>query len=156
MTIRFAGHRDIPALIQMGQHFHSSSPYANLVPLDLATVERTGRTLIDGEDSAIIIALSGEQRIDIHAVGMLGLAVYSHPISGVRVASELFWWVEPEFRGHTGLKLLRLAEKWAVSRGAKVLQMIAPTVQTEQLYNRLGYTKVETSYQLGLEAREGK
>lgn len=79
-------------------------------------------------------------------VGMLGYVIFPHFLSGELVAGEVFWWVEPEERGE-GLKLLRAAEERARSYGAKNFQMIAPNDRVGALYERLGYRRVETSFQ---------
>ena len=81
-------------------------------------------------------------------VGMIGLAVLPHFMSGELVASELFWWVEPEARrGTGGVRLLRRAESWARSTQAVRMQMIAPTAHVAKFYQALGYVPMEVAYQ---------
>jgi len=58
----------------------------------------------------------------------------------------VFWWVTPGQRGD-GVRLLRAAESWAIERGAKTLQMIAPTERVGQFYARMGFTRADISYQ---------
>ena len=150
MEIRLATLNDVPDLVKMGASFHASSPYATLTGLDLNAIEATAVMLVNRPDADVLVAttsVSSEHTLDPRTVGMLGLFLHHHPISGARVASELFWWVEPEYRGLTGLKLLHRAERWATERGAQVLQMIAPSPEVERLYDRSGFTRVEVSYQ---------
>lgn len=80
------------------------------------------------------------------AVGMIGFVVYPHFLSGEVVAGEVFWWVEPEYRGE-GVKLLREAEKRVKQAGAHRMQMIAPNDALASLYRRLGYGFIEAAYQ---------
>ena len=47
---------------------------------------------------------------------MLGLGLAAHPFSGVRLAVEVMWWVEPEARGR-GRALWRAGERWAAEAG---------------------------------------
>jgi GNAT superfamily N-acetyltransferase len=97
------------------------------------------------EDASIVFVADQDGEL----AGMLGMVVYRHPISDEVFASEVFWWVEPEHRG-CGVRLLKAAERWAQRHGATQLQMIAPTPQVAQLYQRLGYSEVETLYQRAL------
>jgi GNAT superfamily N-acetyltransferase len=77
---------------------------------------------------------------------MLGYVLFPHFLSGELVAGEVFWWVEPGFRGE-GLKLLRAAETRSRAAGAKYLQMIAPNDRVAAVYKRLDYSFVEAAYQ---------
>lgn len=82
-------------------------------------------------------------------VGGLGGMVYPDPCDGERVASEMFWFILPQFRGG-GLALFNDFEKWAVERDAKRITMIhlqglAPGI-LKKLYLRKGYQEVEVHY----------
>lgn len=63
------------------------------------------------------------------------------------VAEEIAWWVEPVFRGHS-LDMLREYEAWAISKGVKAIRVASLAVfpETEKLYTRLGYERLETSW----------
>jgi GNAT superfamily N-acetyltransferase len=76
--------------------------------------------------------------------GMFGAVAFPHPISGEITVGELFWWAD---RRGVGLRLLRAAELWAETRGAQIMQMIAPNARVGQLYQRLGYRQAETLFQ---------
>jgi GNAT superfamily N-acetyltransferase len=82
-------------------------------------------------------------------VGMIALFCAPHPITGEPYADELCWWVEPAYRrGNLGLKLLRCAERWATTKGATMLKMVAPEgTDIGRFYERVGYRAVETAYQ---------
>lgn len=140
--IREAIAGDVPALVEAGSRFHASTVYSSLIPYSPDSVEQMGLQLVAGPDSTIWVC-----EIDSQLVGMLGLAIFDHPITGIRTAGELFWWVDPLHRGSLGVRLLRAAERWATNKGAKILNMIAPTQEVERLYSVLRYTKVEVNYQ---------
>lgn len=143
MTVyRNANHKDLGSIVRMGEHFHSQSVYSRLIPLNKETIQATAMALMSTSSNCILVA-----EIDKGIVGMLGLATYEHPVSGLLTATELFWWVEPAHRGRVGLKLLRMAEDWALQVGADRLQMIAPNSDIEKLYQRMSYDRVEVSYQ---------
>jgi hypothetical protein len=78
---------------------------------------------------------------------MIGLLVFAHPMSGERVASEVFWWTNPEARGVHGVKLLRMGEEWARTQDVVAFHMIAPDVRVGSLYARRGYREVETVWE---------
>jgi GNAT superfamily N-acetyltransferase len=85
--------------------------------------------------------------------GAIGGVVYPDPYSGDLVATEFFWFVEPQHRG-AGLRLYRLFERWAIERGARELRMVhlldSQPEQLAKLYVRLGYTPAETHYSKAL------
>lgn len=141
MTIRPAVLADVPRLVAMGEHFIAQTGYQALLPINPAQIDALMRRLLEAEAGALLV-LEGPSEL----VGMFGLYVFAHPISGERVASEVFWWVEPGARGG-GLRLLAAAEAWAVAQGAVVFQMIAPTPAVERVYVRRGYVPVERLYQ---------
>lgn len=62
-------------------------------------------------------------------------------------AEEVVWWVEPVFRGHS-LSMLREYEQWAADKGAHAVKVASLAVfpETEKLYERLGYERLETSW----------
>lgn len=148
--IRPARVEDLPRCVEMARHFLAASSYAGGLIENPAQFADVGARLIDHPESTLLIAdRSGE------AVGMIGVYVYSHPYSAERFASELFWWVEPDARG-CGLQLLRMAEEWAMLHGATRMQVVAPQSNPALglVYERLGFTELETHYQRTLPCRQ--
>lgn len=140
MTIREATAGDIPRLVAMGEQF-LGSVYRGLIQGDAPTLTRFATHLVLDVGAVVYVAETGGQ-----VVGMIGLMRYPHPMSGETTAAEVMWWVDPAHRG-CGLRLFRAGERWARAQGARVVQMIAPTVDVEQLYTRLGYGPVERVFQ---------
>lgn len=140
--IRLAREADIPRLVEMGQRFRRESSYAERLADNPEKMAELGRQLLK-VDGLLLSEKDGE------LTGMLGFILHNHFISGEVFAGEVFWWVEPERRGD-GLRLLREAEKRARARGAKYMQMIAPTDQVATIYKRLDYEFVEATYQKAL------
>lgn len=123
----------------MGLRFRRESEYVDVL------AENAGKMA----ELALQLAKSGCVVVSERAgriVGMLGYVIFPHFLSGELVAGEVFWWVEPEERGE-GVKLLRAAEARAKDFGAVSMQMIAPNDRVAGLYERLGYRRVETSFQ---------
>ena len=74
---------------------------------------------------------------------------FLHP--GKLQASELAWYVEPEFRGtSTAIKLMKMYEAEALERGCTEIGMVClesiNPETTGKIYEKLGYNKHETHY----------
>lgn len=145
-TIRSATSADIPRLVEMGGRFIELTIYRDRVAHRPDALRALATKLTTaGDEAAILVAEHGDTLI-----GMIGLVMFEHHISGELVAGEVCWWVEPEARGSAGVRLLKAAERWARDRHAVALQMIAPTEDVACIYQALGYTPVETTYQRNL------
>jgi GNAT superfamily N-acetyltransferase len=130
---------DVPALCALGQRFVAETGYSTLVTLDAARIAALATWLV--AQGVIYVA----RRDDGTPVGMIGVTVAPHPMSGQLTGFELFWWVNPESRG-AGLRLLRAAEQWVRAQGADQMQVVAPTPQVATVYERLGYEQIEVAY----------
>lgn len=62
-------------------------------------------------------------------------------------SQEVAWWVEPGARG-LGLGMLSDYEDWAIAKGAKAIEVksLAVFPETEKIYQRAGYSRLETSW----------
>jgi GNAT superfamily N-acetyltransferase len=131
-------------MVEMGTRFLTETSYRGRVTVNPEQMAATVQMLIATPIGAAFVSdQAGE------LVGMIGLIAFQHPISGELTVSELFWWVEPEHRGH-GVRLLKRAERWAREIGAEKVHMIAPTSQVGAIYERLGYEFLEMGYQRAL------
>jgi GNAT superfamily N-acetyltransferase len=137
--IRLACESDVPRLVEMGRRFRNETGYNKHLAENPAKMAELASQLA-AAGGVLVSERAGQ------IVGMIGIFLFPHFLSGELVAGEVFWWVEPEHRGE-GIKLLREAEKQARERGAVKLQMIAPNPKVAALYERLGYEFVESAYQ---------
>lgn len=137
--IREAVLDDIPSLTVMGLHFIRSDEYAGHLEENPDALFDIMLRLIESEDAILLV--QGEDK----PVGMLGAIIYRHPLTWQTFFNELFWWIEPDYRGN-GLALLRRAEDWARECGATHSIMISPNDRTSRLYETLGYTQLETHF----------
>jgi GNAT superfamily N-acetyltransferase len=145
LVIRVAEEGDIARLVEMGVRFATETVYRDRAfPVNEGAMARTAALLILGERGTVFVA-----DVDGRVVGMIGLLLFENPLSGDISVSELFWYVEPEHRGH-GVRLLKRAEAWAREVGAEKVHMIAPTPDVSRMYERLGYAYLETTYQKAL------
>lgn len=139
--IRRATASDVDRIVQMGVRFIRESTYREHIAPDVPSMTVFVTGLVDGLRSAVFVdELNGK------LIAMIGLLIYRHPMSGLLVAVEPFWWVEPECRGGRGVRLFLHGRKWAKDMGATSIQMIAPTPEVAAIYERLGLAKVETTY----------
>src|SRR3989304_1594017 len=88
---------------------------------------------------------------DKQLCGCIGGIVYPDPNTGDLLATEMFWYVMPEFRkGTVGLRLLDCFENWAKQKKAdKIIMVHLSNLQSDRistLYKRKGYTPIETHY----------
>lgn len=123
----------------MGKKFIATSSYSSHIDGNDEAMADLARGLV-GNPSGLLLVAGGTP-----CLGMIGVLTFRHPVSGEIVASEMFWWVEPEIRG-MGVRLLRAAEEWATMAGAKRMMMIAPDDRVGDFYGRVGYDKVETTW----------
>lgn len=143
--IRDATEDDIPRLVEMGERFLTETGYHGRVAVNPRAMARTVAQLLVSEQGAVFVSSDHAGTV----IGMIGLLLFENPITGELTVSELFWWVEPEHRGH-GVRLLKRGEQWARAAGAAAVHMIAPVPSVGQLYDRLGYEYLEATYMKAL------
>lgn len=87
---------------------------------------------------------------DLRPVGCLLAFAPPHPFFPLRVANELVWWMEPDYRGKGSLKLFEAFEYWA--KEIKKCQAICMTSTSstdptlEKFYQRKGYAPREKTW----------
>ena len=76
-------------------------------------------------------------------IGMVGPSL----LGPFKVAQEVIWWVDPAHRGGS-VGMLREYESWAISKGVFAIEVksLAKFPETERLYERLGYSRLETNW----------
>lgn len=139
-VIRDATYDDIPQLLAMGERFAEATGLSDIIPYDAATVENLFRLLIDGDNGILLITDGG-------AVGAL---MFPAMINANHItAQELFWWVDPDKRGH-GVRLMRALEEAARERGAQSLMMSTiGALDNDGLaafYERNGYRRADRNF----------
>lgn len=146
MIVRSAIPPDEDHLVDMARAFFASSPMYSKVEFE----EGAFRNFLWSSEAQVWVADAGV------LVGMAAAVVfplYFAPTS--RVAQEIFWWVEPDFRGSGAGDALRcVVEKWAKDQGAEHLFMIAleneRSPAMERLYRMGGFSPIERTYSKGL------
>jgi GNAT superfamily N-acetyltransferase len=136
-AIRPASTDDLETMVGLGLRFDAEKVYPWL-------------TMSEDSIRTMLTWVLGHGRIwvaekDDVLVGGFGMTILPHLLTGQPYAAEVFWWTNPEARGH-GLKLFYAAEQWAIDQGVTMLQMVAPTPEAEDLYVRLGFHRIEAVY----------
>ena len=131
-------------MVLMGIAFLAESYLGRLVENPDQMGSLAAKLLSSGDDAVIFVS-EGKNGLD----GMIGMVVHEHFVSGERVAGEIFWYVAPTARGSIGIRLLKEAERWAKSRQAVTLQVVAPAgaERVAGVYKALGFSAVETMWQ---------
>lgn len=87
--------------------------------------------------------------IDYQPVGMLGAIAASSPHTPDKNATEMFWFVLPNFRGH-GILLIEAFEKWAKECGCKYMALCymesSMPEKLQAVYKRRKYKIAEVSW----------
>ena len=146
--IRPATTADLWRIEHMGPRFFDASGFDQWFSYKHRCFSKFVTNLM-GRDEAVVLV--GDCRIgetDIFTTPVVGMAAaVAYPCwfdDSHLTAQELFWWVEPEFRGGTlGTELRTGLEDWAREKGCLTMEMGALDAQRPEalahLYERKGY-----------------
>lgn len=83
-------------------------------------------------------------------IGMIGGVAFPDPNDGELVVTEMFWYMDKQYRGVGGIKLFKAFKKWAKAINAKRVIMVHLTglmpKKLEQFYKKQGFSPIETHY----------
>ena len=142
--IRPATNADLSRIVEMSRLFYGTTSYAEWADFDEETVSSLAQLLID--EHVMLVA-----EVDGKVYGMVGLLVAPHLFnSGVKVACEIVWWVDPDSQGAgVGKALLQAVEGACAAKGAAAIQMVHLSTSPPQaalIYERMGFRHTESSY----------
>lgn len=84
--------------------------------------------------------------------GILGMEIFDSPTGKQRVANEHYWYVIPEHRGVSSIRLLRHGMKWAKDKNCSHIMLNASRLASNlhdevcHLYECMGFKGFETVY----------
>jgi GNAT superfamily N-acetyltransferase len=145
MNTRPATPDDIPRIVAMGRKFWSQTAYA---PHVIYCPDSIAASALEMMAARLLVVAE----VDGYVVGAVGLmAVPCYANRDVLTASELYWYVEDEYRDSgAGKALLAEIEDAARAAGVKLLgMMLLEAVEPEKaaaIYRRLGYQAGERSF----------
>lgn len=99
-------------------------------------------------DKLYTMARTDPNWLCVERPGGVLLAVCGPSLLGpFKIAQEVIWWVGPAHRGDS-LGMLREYEAWAISKGVFAIEVksLAAFPRVENLYERAGYERLETSW----------
>lgn len=130
--------QDFPSMVKMGRRFYEASGYAEITEFDEASFEATLST------PAVFLVVDKDNEL----VGMAGALVYPLYFN-IRhmTAQEMFWWVDPEYRG-VGGELFDALLSEVKKLGAQSLTMIALErfSWVGSYYEKRGFKPTERSF----------
>lgn len=110
ISLKLATWDHLPDLIEMAEEFHKNSPYAEIEEFNEARVSDVIISCFDNPTERIVIVLTDETN---KAVGMIIAATSLSIFNYGKVASEIAWWVSPQYRGKHSIELHKAYEYWA-------------------------------------------
>lgn len=143
LTRRRATAADIPRLVEMGREFARVTGESMPFVAD-AVAERMAFYL--SLDNCLVQVLDD----DGQAVGALGAICFPHYLLAPSLmASEMFWWVDPAYRGvGSSLRLIEDYEAWAREKGCvkAAFSMFVAEPRMRTLLERRGFRLLEMAF----------
>ena len=128
-------------IVDLGRSFHESTDLD--LPFCPSHAALTVAAYTAAPDKLALVAVNEDARV----VGALLAAVGPSPISPVLISQELAWWVAPDFRGRSPLRMLDAYEEWADSLGCAALGLAAlGDPRLARLYRARGFLPVENHF----------
>ena len=139
---------DLDYLVGAGQAFLRTTTYRGRVSDARAHAEAVARLVL--ALGRVFVAVDDQD--DLRRLGFLAALVIDHPFLGLRIGTEVMWWVEPDARRRgVGRQLFAAFEAWAKAEGAVRAQFGAyRDPHLEGIYQRLGYHSTEVIYEKDL------
>jgi len=103
--------------------------------------------LVNDSDSDLLV-LEKDSKI----IGFMGLMIFDSPLGRQKIANEHYFYIMPEYRGISGVRMIKAAEDWAKDKGCSHLVMNASYLASDmcdkvcKLYERLGLRHFEHAY----------
>lgn len=146
MYLKLATLADLQSYSQLTRSFYEESPFYPSVSYNPTLVEDLLHVAVESNYEKVLVLLLVDNSTP---VGLLIGYATTTPFSHDLIASELAWYVSPNYRGQRkALDLVYAYEEWAKRIGCKHISMSLLTTLTDatKLYERLGYKKTEISF----------
>jgi len=139
-TVRAARPDERFGVLALARDFHAASgiPFA----FDPAHASRAAQEHIEAPDKlCLVLEVSGALR------GVLAASWAVSPLSPVRLAQELIFWIDPAHRGASARRMLSAYEEWARGQGcaaAGLASLNDPRVA--RFFGAAGFAPVENKF----------
>lgn len=143
--IRKAMSADKARVLVMAKAFHAAS----CVPFPFSAAAASvlfDAALYDSNRLCLIYECGGIAR------GVLAAVAAPHHLAPVKIASEIIWWIDPDWRGRSATRMIAAYEQWAAECGCQYVSMVGLGADPEvsKLYERRGYHAVERHFVMPL------
>lgn len=138
---------DQEAFMRMGRSFYEASPYSKFTLSEQKLLDLFTNSVYNKDSYLLLMLVDKENR----PKGMILCAISSSFFSEDKVATELAWWVDPDYRGRDALDLVSAYEYWAkevhkCKAASLALLDHTSNPKIQKYYERLGFHKVEEAY----------
>lgn len=144
--IRTARIEDCAEIARLGRIFHAEAAWGDVAEFIEDDCQKTLEHLCASPDG-ILLVLERDGQITGMAGGLCSPLYFNF---AHKTGQELFWWVSPDERGSSGLRLLDALEDEARARGCLSWAMIAldkvAPERTSRIYERRGYRASERTF----------
>ena len=138
--IRQATMADKFRVLLLAKNFHEASGLP--IPFNPAYASILFDQFIDDpERLCLVLDRNGVQGVLAAQSGIL-------PIAPVKAATEVIWWIEPDYRGRDAIHMLVAYEAWATDQGCSFVNMVGlgSDPLTAKFYERRGYIAAERHF----------
>lgn len=134
---------DVDDVFSLAMEFFRNSPYKDMY-IDESEVQNLVWEFALGPKTERLCLLL---RDGDTTVGALAGLITKQLFNKDKLAVEVIWWINPEYRSFKSARILRDAyEYWAKKMGATSIQLVALEDAHDKLYRRWGYAPKEKAY----------
>jgi GNAT superfamily N-acetyltransferase len=138
---------DMPGITDCAKRFFEYAQFDRQgLTLDVGSFEEMIGEYIKSQNGITILLMD-----DYYVAGGIAGLVQEWGFNrDIKLAVELFYWVDEKYRGRNSVKLLMLYEKYAKALGANSSMMVTVNTHLQDkvgaMYERMGYTEYERFY----------
>lgn len=145
-SLRHARLEDVPALLALGEKLFKDSPMESMKLSPSKVKAQLEKAIISDQRDFLVLVSTDNEKV----VGVLAAYAFTPVFTDTRIACEVFWYLDPDYRkGPRGLDMMKAYEYWAKLVGCQVAQYGWLTSSPEKmkvLYERTGAKLAEHVY----------
>lgn len=145
-TLRHATLDDVPAILSMAEKLYKDSPMEKM-SLDYDKTRREIEKVIVNNGAEYLALVSYEED---KAVGAIIAYTLTPVFSSDKIAIEIFWYLDPEYRkGTRGIAMMKAYEYWAKLVGCRIVQygwLVSSPESLKTIYDKTGAVLSEQVY----------
>lgn len=141
-SLRMARPDDYEDIVHLCLEFAYDSTYSDL-GVDEDKTRRSVQEIMNAPESVVIV-----YTVDDQPVGLIAGKIIETLFSSTKIASEIVWWVSPDFRNtRKSIELVRAFEYWAETYHKAPTHMSSlGDEKVNSFYKKSGYAQAETAF----------